>query len=88
MKTVGIFEAKTHFPALCESVASSRTPVLVSKRGRPLVMIEPLRKELFEGRQDIHTAWRAWKAAHTEVPGDFPEVWLQRRRAKESPLRD
>ena len=35
VKTIGIFEAKTRFPALCESVATSRTPVLVSKRGRP-----------------------------------------------------
>jgi antitoxin (DNA-binding transcriptional repressor) of toxin-antitoxin stability system len=88
MKTVGIFEAKTRFPALCESVAASRTPVLVSKRGRPLVMIEPVREELAGGRPDIHTAWRAWKAEHSEVTGDFPEVWLHRQRAKGNPLRD
>lgn len=88
MKTVGIFEAKTHFPALCASVALSRTPVLVSKRGRPLVMIEPVREELTGGRSDIHTAWRVWKAEHSEVAGDFPEVWLHRRRAKGTPLRD
>jgi antitoxin (DNA-binding transcriptional repressor) of toxin-antitoxin stability system len=88
MKTIGIFEAKTHFPALCESVASTRTPVMVSKRGRPLVMIEPLTEEMVTGRADIHTAWRSWRAKHSEIPGDFPEVWRQRRRAKDSPLRD
>lgn len=88
MKTVGIFEAKTRFPALCESVANSRTPVVVSKRGKPLVVIGPLREELAAGRPDIHTAWRAWKAKHAEVPGDFPEVWRRRGRAKASPLRD
>ena len=88
MKTVGIFEAKTHFPALCESVAVSRIPVLISKRGRPLVMIEPVREELAGGRSDIHTSWRAWKAEHPEVPGDFPEVWRHRQRTKGNPLRD
>ena len=41
---IGIFEAKTRFPALRESVAASHTPVLVSKRGRPLVIIEPIRE--------------------------------------------
>lgn len=88
MKIVGIFEAKTRFPALCESVAASRVPVLVSRRGRPLVMIEPIRKEMVGGRPDIHAAWKAWKAAHAELSGDFPEVWRQRGRAKGSPLRD
>ncbi len=88
MKTIGIFEAKTHFPALCESVASTRTPVMVSKRGRPLVMIEPLTEEMTTGRADIHTSWRAWRAKHRETAGDFPEVWRQRGRAKGSPLRD
>lgn len=88
MKTIGIFEAKTHFPSLCESVAASRMPVLVQKRGRPLVVIEPVREELAGGRPDIHQAWHAWKAANPEVPGDFPEVWRQRGRAKGNPLRD
>ena len=88
MKTIGIFEAKTHFPALCAGVALSRTPVLVSKRGRPLVMIEPVREELTGGRSDIHTAWRAWKAEHPEPAGDFPEVWRQRGKTKTNPLRD
>lgn len=88
MKTIGIFEAKTRFPALCESVAASRTPVLVSKRGRPLVVIEPVREELIGDRPDIHAAWRAWKAGHAEVPGDFPEIWRRREGAKSNPLRD
>lgn len=88
MKTIGIFEAKTRFPALCEGVAASRTPVLVSKRGRPLVMIEPIREELAGGLPDIHSAWRSWKKEHSEVAGDFPEIWRHRGRTKKSPLRD
>lgn len=88
MKTIGIFEAKTHFAALCESVASTRTPVVVSKRGKPMVVIEPLTEEMATGRADIHSSWRAWRAKHSEIPGDFPEVWRQRGRAKGSPLGD
>jgi prevent-host-death family protein len=88
VKTIGIFEAKTHFAALCESVAGSRTPVLVSKRGRPLVVIEPVREELVGVRPDIHTAWRTWKSGHPEVPGDFPEVWRRRGSSKGNPLSD
>lgn len=88
MKTVGIFAAKTHFPALCEQVASSRTPIMVSKRGRPLVVIEPVREELISARPDIHSAWQTWKADNPEVPGDFPDVWNQRGSAKDNPLAD
>ena len=88
MKTIGIFEAKTRFPAICEAVASTRTPVVVSRRGKPLVMIEPLAEELARGRPDIHTAWRSWRAKNAEVAGDFPEVWRRHGRPKGSPLRD
>ena len=88
MKSVGIFEAKTHFPALCAGVAASGTPVLVSKRGRPLVVISPVREGLAGERADIHTAWRTWKAEHREGKGEFPEVWRHRRRSKTNPLSD
>lgn len=42
MKTVGIFEAKTKLSELCEQVAESREPVVVTRRGAPLVRIDPI----------------------------------------------
>jgi len=41
MKTVGLFEAKTKLSEICEEVARTREPVTVTRRGRPLVRIEP-----------------------------------------------
>ena len=75
---IGIFEAKTRFPALRESVAASHTPVLVSKRGRPLVMIEPIREELAGNHSNFCTAWQSWRKEHSEVAEDFPEIWRHR----------
>jgi len=43
MKTIGLFEAKTKFSAICEQVASRGVPVLVTRRGKPLVRIDPVR---------------------------------------------
>jgi len=41
MKTVGVFEAKTHFSALIESVAHGEE-VLVTKKGVPIAKIVPV----------------------------------------------
>lgn len=43
MKTIGLFEAKTKFSEICETVAAKGTAVVVTRRGRPLVRIEPIR---------------------------------------------
>ena len=45
MKLVGIFEAKTHLSAICDEVASTREPVTVTKRGKPIVRIDPMDSE-------------------------------------------
>lgn len=42
MKVVGLFEAKTKFSAICQTVLASGEPVLVTRRGEPLVRIEPV----------------------------------------------
>ena len=41
MRTVGLFEAKTKFSELCGEVADTGQPVVVTRRGIPLVRIEP-----------------------------------------------
>jgi prevent-host-death family protein len=42
MKTAGIFEAKTKLSELCDEVARTGEPVLVTRRGKPLVRIDPI----------------------------------------------
>lgn len=41
METVGIFEMKVHLSEICDRVSRSKQPVLVTRRGVPLVRIEP-----------------------------------------------
>jgi len=42
MKTVGLFEAKTKLSEICAHVAEKGTPVVVTRRGKPMVRIEPV----------------------------------------------
>lgn len=42
MKTLGIFEVKTKLSRICETVAKTREPVLITVRGTPLVRIDPI----------------------------------------------
>lgn len=43
MKAIGLFEAKTKFSEVCEAVATKGEAVVVTRRGEPLVRIEPIR---------------------------------------------
>lgn len=42
MNAIGLFEAKTRFSEICERVAAKGEAVVVTRRGRPLVTIEPI----------------------------------------------
>lgn len=89
VKTIGIFEAKTKLPSVCAEVAGTGEPVLVSRRGKPLVMISPPPPPLVNEKPDVHTAWKEWTARHGDTGGDdFPEVGQMRRDRTESPFAD
>jgi prevent-host-death family protein len=45
MKRIGIYQAKTHLAQLCEEVARTGEACLISKNGKPLVKIVPIRDE-------------------------------------------
>lgn len=45
MKTIGIYEAKTHLSQVCEEAVRTGEPCLISKNGRPLVKLVPYRSE-------------------------------------------
>ena len=86
MKTVGIFEAKTKFTSICEQVVRTGQAVVVSKRGRPIVLVAPIPSSLQSKRPDILTAWQEWTEAKGREEKEFPEVWKFRGRTKPNPL--
>lgn len=88
MKVVGIFEAKTRFTALCDEVVRTGRPALVSKRGRPLVMLSPAPTSIDQARENILTEWTQWDADHPETDSepDFPDVRKMRGTSKANPL--
>lgn len=45
MKSVGLFEAKTKLSAVCAEVAESDESVIITRRGKPWVRIEPIENE-------------------------------------------
>ena len=52
MKKIGIFEAKTKLSEICEEVARSGHSVLVTRRGKPLVRIDPVVPDSFSVWED------------------------------------
>ncbi len=63
MRTVGLFEAKTKLSEICRKVADTGEPVLVTRRGAPLVRIEPVSRDSREGHSAI---WETREASETE----------------------
>ena len=50
MNAVGLFEAKTKLSEICAEVAAKGVSVLVTRRGKPLVRIEPIRPDKAKAR--------------------------------------
>lgn len=87
MEAIGIFEAKTKFPGICDQVVRSGAPVVVSRRGKPLVMISPVTPAARKEEGGIADEWAAWDQAHPErSDDDFPEVWKLRDNRQNHPF--
>lgn len=69
METIGIFEAKTKFSEICERVSKSQEPVLVTRRGMPIVRIDPVPDT--EGKSDIWTAREKFIKKYGPLDEDF-----------------
>lgn len=74
MNTIGIFEAKSKLSQICEQVHETHEPVLITKRGMPLVKIEPITSR----SQAPSEIWERRKA-FLECYGEFPEFDLPGR---------
>jgi len=86
VKWIGIFEAKTRLPGICDEVVASGTPVTVSRRGKPLVVISPIPVEDQSEREDIVSATARWQDASGADDTDFPDVWEERSSSTVNPL--
>lgn len=86
MTTIGLFEAKTKLSELCEQVAKRREPIVITRRGRPLVRIEPvgpgrgLRSSVWHARQD-------WEKKHGRLREAF-DLPKRARQTWRNPLED
>jgi len=69
MKTIGIFEAKARLSEICEQVATTHEPVTVTKRGKPLVRIDPVESDVMtiRERRDAYMAGPGKKEEPDEV---------------------
>jgi len=88
MREVGIFEAKTHLTRLCEEVERGDGPILISKRGRPMVILQRAEGERMNGREDIQSAWVKWMKEHGEEKAEYPSVEELRGANKGNPLEE
>jgi prevent-host-death family protein len=80
MKRLGIFEIKTKLSQVCEEVAQTGESVLVTRRGKPLVRIDPLDTSEERG-SSVWEARERFEAAYG-VPDDFPDIERRRDPAK------
>ena len=81
MRTVGIFEAKAKLSEICDRVARSGEGIVVTRRGKPLVRIEP-------ADTDKHSVWedRAEYIAHRGKMNEEFDVPDRSRDVPASPL--
>ena len=86
MTTIGLFEAKTKLSELCEQVAKRRQGVVITRRGRPLVRIEPVGP----GKGMSPSVWDsrdAWEKKHGSLREDL-ELPARARQTWRNPLED
>ena len=84
MTRVGLFEAKTKFSEICDEVARKGEPVVVTRRGKPIVKIEPY-TDYPEALPDV------WIVREREIREHGPwsedvELPPRRKRAFKNPL--
>ena len=80
METVGLFDAKTRLSEICDTVARSRQPVTVTRRGKPLVRIEPID----EAPMTIGERRALYMARHGRDEADDHADFEPPRRSRES----
>ncbi len=79
MKVIGLFEAKTKFSQVCDEVAAKGEALVVTRRGKPLVRIEPIRS----GKSKCQSVWDH-RAAYVKANGSLAEDFTLPPREKQT----
>jgi len=79
MKEMGLFDAKNRFSELCANVSATLEPVLITRRGKPLVRVVPL--EASARRSDI---WSSVEEGRRKYGPLVDELELPERRPEEN----
>lgn len=75
---MGVFDIKTRLSEVCDEVARTGEPVLVTRRGKPFVRIAPLESSdetpsaVWEARERV--AGEGWYVVGATVGDDFPTI--------------
>lgn len=69
MKSLSLFETKNRFSAVCGEVASTGEPLTVTRRGRPLVQIVPVRQT-----EEVGSVWDTLEESQQRW-GNLPDDW-------------
>ena len=84
MMKIGLFEAKTKFSEICNQVARKGETVIVTRRGKPLVKIEPVTTYPTGGSQ-IWELREKYIREHGPITEDF-KLSPRRRTKFKNPL--
>ena len=70
MNSIGIFEAKTKLSEICDAVSANGKAVTVTRRGKPLVTIEPI--PVSKGKpRSVWTLRAEYERKHGRLKEDF-----------------
>ena len=69
MKAIGIFEVKTKISEICETVKETHEPVIITKRGVPMVKITTIEES--EKQSDIWTKHREFIRKNEPLTEEF-----------------
>jgi len=78
MRAIGIFEAKAKLSEICEAVARSGESIVITRRGVPLVRIDPIAADRFSVWED--------RASYVTRNGPFEEEFDLPPRSGEMPV--
>jgi len=78
---MGIFEAKTKLSEICEEVAQTHVPVVITRRGTALVTIEPITVQRATIRERRAVYMRKHGAAEKKDADDFEPAARSREQA-------
>lgn len=84
MRTVGAFEAKTHFSQLIDEIRRTGEPILVQRRGKNMAVLEPYERKADDSRQKrmqrVVEAFREVRAAQLSSVDETLEELIEEGR--------